>query len=105
LLPVFLVLFLVVRGLPSSLATPPGASRSDRTALTILGATGLPIIVAVTNIGIDQGDITTGTAASLVGAGLLSVLLFPLIGLAIHKRSSGRVETHPESDAFIDEEG
>jgi hypothetical protein len=46
-------------------------------------ATGLPIIVAVTALGVDAGDLDSGTAAALVGAGLLSMLLYPLIALTI----------------------
>jgi Kef-type K+ transport system membrane component KefB len=87
LVPVFLAALLVVRGLPSMLSAPPGSSRTDLAATALFGATGLPIIVAVTAIGVDTGDITSGTAAALVGAGMLSVLLFPLIALAIRKRS------------------
>ena len=51
-------------------------------------ATGLPIIVAVTNLGIEDGAVTESTASSLVGAGMLSVLLFPLLGLALRRRSA-----------------
>jgi Kef-type K+ transport system membrane component KefB len=88
LLPAFLVLFIVVRGLPSLLAAPPGSSRRDLAATALFGATGLPIIVAVTAIGVDQGDLSSGAAAALVGAGMLSVLLFPLIALTLRKGSS-----------------
>ena len=83
---IILVLLLVVRGLPSLLAAPPGSSRRDLVATALFGATGLPIIVAVTAIGVDQDDLSSGTAAALVGAGMLSVLLFPLIALSIRGR-------------------
>lgn len=86
LVPIFLVLLLVVRGLPSMLAAPPGAGRRDRIATGLFGATGLPIIVAVTAIGVDRAELDSGTAAALVGAGMLSVLLYPLIGLAVRGR-------------------
>ncbi|MFP3416040.1 hypothetical protein SB773_31860, partial [Bacillus sp. SIMBA_074] len=39
--------------------------------------------VAVTAIGVDQDMLDTGTAAALVGAGMLSVLLYPLIGMTL----------------------
>lgn len=87
LVPIFLVLMLVIRGLPSMLAAPPGSRRTDLAATALFGATGLPIIVAVTAIGVDTGEISSGTAAALVGAGMLSVLLFPLTALALRKRS------------------
>ncbi len=105
LVPICLVLFLVVRGLPSLLAAPAGSSRRDLAATALFGATGLPIIVAVTAIGVDAGDLTSGTAAALVGAGMLSVLLFPLIGLALHRRSSGAASLEPDDDVHVPTEG
>ncbi len=83
MVPLALVVLLVVRGLPSILAAPQGADLKTRTAVVLLGATGLPIIVAVTGVGVDQGLISSGFASVLVGAGMLSVLLFPLIGMSL----------------------
>lgn len=84
LLPVGLVALLVVRGLPAMLAAPAGASRRERFAVALLGATGLPIIVAVTSIGVDEGIMSSPQQAVLVATGMLSVLLFPQIGMALH---------------------
>jgi Kef-type K+ transport system membrane component KefB len=95
LLPVFLVMLLVVRGVPGSLAAPPGATASDRRAMILLSATALPIIVAVTDIGVDHGDLDPALAASLVGAGMLSVLLFPLFALAQRHRTAAPIATVP----------
>jgi Kef-type K+ transport system membrane component KefB len=105
LVPTFLVLFIVVRGLPSMLVAPPGSSPRDLAATALFGATGLPIIVAVTAIGVDAGDITSGTAAALVGAGMLSVLLFPLIALAIRKRSTDAASRPSGGDVQVPTEG
>jgi len=105
LLPVFLLLFLVVRGIPSMLAAPRGSSRRDLAATALFGATGLPIIVAVTAIGVDAGDLATGTAAALVGAGMLSVLCFPLIGLLLRKRSADAAGREPDLQAHVPTEG
>ncbi|MGO7984098.1 hypothetical protein ACC691_40375, partial [Rhizobium johnstonii] len=44
---------------------------------------------------------TSGTAASLVGAGMLTVLLLPLIGLALRKRSPGFAPLPPATDPFV----
>ena len=60
-----------------------GSSRRDRLAVAFFGATGLPIIVAVTGIGVDEGVLSTADAAVLVGAGMLSVLVFPLIAMSL----------------------
>lgn len=83
MLPLFLAALLVIRGSAAQLSAPHGASPRDRTALALLAATGLPIIVAVTAIGVDHDMIDSGIAAALVGAGMLSVLVFPVVGMAI----------------------
>ena len=105
LLPVFLILFLVVRGLPGLLSAPPGSVAADKRALVLFGATGLPIIVAVTTIGVDSGDLAAGTASALVGAGMLSVLLFPLLGFAQHRLAPDGVPRAPDIDPSIADEG
>ena len=105
LLAISIVMLLVVRGVPSLLAAPPGSSRADLVATAFFGATGLPIIVAVTAIGVDQGDLSTGTAAALVGAGMLSVLLFPLIALAVRRRSPDASALKPDDDVHVPTEG
>ncbi|GAA4365819.1 cation:proton antiporter [Agromyces bauzanensis] len=104
LLPVFVVLFLVVRGVPSMLAAPRGSSRRDLAATALFGATGLPIIVAVTAIGVDRGELSSGLAAALVGAGMLSVLLFPLTALALHRRSADAASRRAD-DEHVPAEG
>ena len=83
LLPVVLVVLLLVRGLPSTLAAPEGSTRRDRLSVALLGATALPIIVAVTAIGVEEGILSSAASALLVGAGMLSVLLFPLVAMSI----------------------
>lgn len=106
LLPIFLVLMLVIRGGPSLLSAPKGSSRRDLAATALFGATGLPIIVAVTAIGVDNGDLPSGTAAALVGAGMLSVLLFPLIALALRKgRADVAAPAPPDSSHHVPIEG
>ncbi|MFF2276571.1 cation:proton antiporter [Agromyces sp. NPDC058126] len=104
MLPVFVVLLLVIRGLPSLLAATPGSGPRDLAATALFGATGLPIIVAVTAIGVDAGDLESGTAAALVGAGMISVLLFPLIALALRKRGGSRRRTRTD-DVQVPTEG
>ncbi|GAA1505613.1 Kef-type K+ transport system membrane component KefB [Agromyces terreus] len=97
LVPLFVVLLLIVRGVPSMLAAPVGADGRTRAATALFGATGLPIIVAVTAIGVETGDLGTGTAAALVGAGMITVLVFPLVGLAIRKHGTDAAR-HPQDD-------
>jgi flagellin-like protein len=99
------VMLLLVRGLPSLLAAPPGSSRRDLVATAFFGATGLPIIVAVTAIGVDQGDLPSGTAAALVGAGMLSVLAFPLVALTVRGRAPAAGAGAGEEDVEVPTEG
>ncbi|PPL18354.1 cation:proton antiporter [Microterricola pindariensis] len=103
LLPIFVLALLVIRGLPSTLAAPRGSTPADRGALLLFGATGLPIIVAVTAIGIDTGALDSGTAAALVAAGMFSVLLFPLTGLALRKRSRDYTARPADEEAVAEE--
>ncbi len=95
LVPLFLVLLVVIRGLPSLLAAPRGSTRAAKRALMLFGATGLPIIVAVTTIGREHGFITSGISSALVGAGMLSVLLFPLLALRQLQHKEARLPNLP----------
>lgn len=87
LVPLCLVALFVVRGIPASLAAPAGSSLRDRAALAFLGATGLPIVVAVSAIAVSANIMSSTHAAVLVAAGMLSVLVFPLAGMALHRRT------------------
>jgi Kef-type K+ transport system membrane component KefB len=85
-LPLFLALFLVVRGLPSVLArheVPPGTLAP----LALLSASALPLVVAITEVGVSTGRLASDTAASMVGAAMLSVLIFPALALVLLRRS------------------
>ncbi|MFE7514113.1 cation:proton antiporter [Streptomyces sp. NPDC057540] len=87
LLPVFLLLFLVVRGGPVWFLAPRDLGRRDRGGLVLYGSTALPLVVAITTIGVDDKEMTAGEAAALVGAGMLSVLIFPLLALRLRARA------------------
>ena len=52
------------------------------TGLAILAATGLPIIVVITTIGVDEHRMKPQNAAAFVAAGMLSVLVYPISGWA-----------------------
>lgn len=85
MVPIFLAALLAVRGVPAFVYR--GAI--DRRRLVVAGilqATSLPFIVAATAIGLELGAITTSAAAALLTAGLLSVLIFPLLGLTLLRR-------------------
>jgi Kef-type K+ transport system membrane component KefB len=87
MVPVFLVALLVVRGLPALVYRR--VLDGPHTAIAgIMQATSLPFIVAATAIGIDLGLIDAAASAALIGAGLLSVLIFPITGLLLLRRSA-----------------
>jgi Kef-type K+ transport system membrane component KefB len=82
LVPVCLLAFLVVRGLPALLLYQKVLPSSARGSLAFLSATELPIVITVTSLGVESGNMTPEVAAILVGAAMLSVLLFPVAGMA-----------------------
>jgi len=86
--PVFLVALLLVRGVPALLYRPLVGSRRSVVA-GLLQATSLSFIVAAAQIGMELGLITKATGAALIAAGLLSVLLFPLLALTILRGAEG----------------
>ncbi|HKH64798.1 MAG TPA: cation:proton antiporter [Solirubrobacterales bacterium] len=81
----FLGLFLVVRGTPAMLLYRGLLSTRDRVALAFYSATELPLVVAITTIAIDAGEMRSSTAAGLVGAAMLSTLIYPFVGMALRK--------------------
>jgi Kef-type K+ transport system membrane component KefB len=88
-LPLFLALFLVVRGLPALLnrrEVPPGTLAP----LALMSASALPLVVAITEVGVRTGKLDSSTAASMVGAAMLSVLIFPALALTLLRRAVAR---------------
>src|SRR5947207_13805594 len=83
--PLFLLALLIVRGLPALLYTRL-VGRSRAMIAGVLQATSLPFIVAATQIGVQIGVVTKASAAALIAAGLLSVIIFPAVGLALLRR-------------------
>jgi Kef-type K+ transport system membrane component KefB len=95
MVPVFLLALLVVRGVPAVLYRRVlGGSRAAIAGL--MQATSLPFIVAATGIGMELDLLDAATGAALVGAGLLSVLLFPVAGLVLLRRT---VPDRPAAEA------
>jgi Kef-type K+ transport system membrane component KefB len=95
LVPVFLVLFLVTRGLPALLLYRSVLDLRERLRLGVFSATALPLVVAITTLAVDGGHMRTSTAASLVGAAILSTLIYPFVGLALGRRETGSEEPQP----------
>ncbi|MGE5857295.1 MAG: cation:proton antiporter [Solirubrobacterales bacterium] len=83
--PMFVALFLIVRGVPALLLYRSHLALRDRFALAVYCATELPLVVAITTLAIDAGQMKTSTAAGLVGAAIISTLIFPLLGAHIRR--------------------
>jgi Kef-type K+ transport system membrane component KefB len=81
----FLALLLLVRGLPSLLVYRRALPARQRVEMTFITATTLPLLIALAEIGEQDGVMLPATAAALVGAGVLSVLIYPLIAVALHR--------------------
>ena len=93
----FLALFVVVRGTPALLwLRDLGPQRT--LSLAVFSATGLPLIVAIVGIGTDRGAIAQDVGTSLIGAGMISVLVLPLLATTLASReSSGLGDAEPIS--------
>jgi Kef-type K+ transport system membrane component KefB len=81
LVPIFFLLFLVVRGVPAMLLYRSVLEVRDRAALAFFSATELPLVVAITTIAVAEGHMRATTSAALVGAAVLSTAVYPLLGL------------------------
>ena len=66
----------------SSAALSNRRRNEERLPFALYSSTQLPMVVAITEIGLRLNIMKTETATALIGAGLLSVLLFPAIANA-----------------------
>lgn len=80
--PLFLLALLVVRAIPAALYAKT-AGRRGAVAAGLLQATSLPFLVTATSIGVTLGKISAENGAAMVSAGLLSVIVFPLVALGL----------------------
>jgi len=88
--PLFLLAIYLARGLPA-LVYVRLLGRSKSVIAGVLQATSLPFIVAATQIGLQLGVVSRASAAGLVAAGLLSLVISPTLGLVLLRRQ------HPEA--------
>jgi len=82
----FFCLFLVVRGAPALLLYRDVLGSTQRASLAFYSATELPLVVAITTLAVEDGHMKASTAAGLVGAAMLSTLVFPFVGTALQNR-------------------
>lgn len=87
-LPLFVALFLVVRGTPALLLYRRDLGSRDRLALAFYCSTALPLVVAITSVATNDGRMRPSTAAALVGAALISTIVFPVVGRVLRQRTA-----------------
>jgi Kef-type K+ transport system membrane component KefB len=83
--PLFFVLLLAIRGLPAVIFRPLVGGRLSAAAGLLL-ATNLSFVIVASQIGRELGLLTSATAAALVAAAVLSVLVYPLLALGLLRR-------------------
>jgi len=91
-LPLFLLAVLIVRALPAMVYRSRFATRRT-VAAGLLQATSLSFIVVATQIGLALNIMYPATATALVGAGLVTVMVFPALAFAL----IGEPEPEPEA--------
>jgi Kef-type K+ transport system membrane component KefB len=89
---VFFLLLLAVRGLPALVLYRKDLPGVERVQMVLLTATALPLLVALAHIGLDTGEMLPENAAALVGAGVLSVITFPGLAVALNRRTTEPVD-------------
>lgn len=97
MLPVFLILFFVVRGLPVLIFYKDELKKNERFSLGFFGATELPLVIAITVLGVEHDLMKTDIATAMIGAAMLSVFIFPLIGFALRNKTKS---THKEANSL-----
>ncbi len=83
--PLFLLAIYLARGLPAIVYVRL-LGRSRSVIAGVLQATSLTFVVTATQIGLQLGVVTQATAAGLVAAGLLSVVISPALALVLLRR-------------------
>jgi Kef-type K+ transport system membrane component KefB len=94
-IPLFLFALLIARGAPAALYAR-AVGRRGAVAAGFLQATSLPVIVTAASIGVATRVVAPVTASALVAAGLMSVLVFPLIALGVIR--TGRTQPQPVTE-------
>jgi uncharacterized membrane protein YwaF len=98
LVPAFALLFLIVRGTPVLLYRGH-IDAAQRLPFALSSAVpSLSIIVVITEIGVRARSMNPNVAAAMIGAALLSVLLFPTIAGSLLSRTTASL---PEQKSGI----
>ena len=88
LVPLFLLTFLLVRGGPVWLYRKHLAPAERLPFALYCSVASLSLVVVITDIGVRTGSIDAKVAAAMVGAAVLSVLVFPTVAAALLRRTA-----------------
>jgi Kef-type K+ transport system membrane component KefB len=91
--PIFLAALILVRALPALLYRPLAERRSQLVAAGLLQATSLSIPVVAGQIGVEMGLLRPTNYVALVAAGLISVIVFPLVSLTLLRNARREPES------------
>ena len=100
----FTLIFLFTRGLPTWVFFRGVLTKMETRSLAVLSATGLPIIVVITTLGVDEHRMKPQNAAALVAAGMLSVLVYPLLGLSWLRKEPATTAAAPLPEQAADDD-
>ena len=88
-----------MRGLPALLVYRGVLPLRQRAQMTFITATTMPLLIALAEIGLRDHVMLPATAAALVGAGVLSVLIYPPIAVALgRKERAGAGQEDPAGE-------
>ena len=81
----FTALMLLVHVVPAQLLYRKVLDPRERWQLALITSTALPLLVAISEIGLRNGTMLPANAAALVGAGVLTVLVFPAVAVVLRR--------------------
>jgi Kef-type K+ transport system membrane component KefB len=84
----FTLAFLLIRIAPLGIYKN-ALAKSDLPALALLSSTTLPLVVAITYLGGQTGQMAPENASALVGAAIVTVTLFPMLANMVRAPSTG----------------
>lgn len=89
LLPIMIAVFLLVRGVPVMFGYQR-FERRLRIRLALVAATQLPLVVTIMERLVASGDVPEDVSVAIIGAAIISVAAFPIIGFAGLDPASGK---------------
>lgn len=88
LLPAFVLLFLLVRGLPTLLYRRDLGAGEQRSFACLASVPSLGLVVVITQLGLLARSMNADIAQAMVGAALLSLLVYPLLAQLVSSGSA-----------------